>query len=53
MRGEDENDAFVIYDPAKWVHRYSDAAKIKPFPWKGSQGWTILTEEQKKQIQLF
>lgn len=33
-----------------WCHIYEDVKAIKPFPWKGSQGWTRVTEEHKSKI---
>lgn len=33
-----------------WCHIYEDVHAIEPFDWKGSQGWSTLTWEQKKKI---
>lgn len=33
-----------------WCHIYEDVKAIELFPWKGSQGWTRVTEEQKSKI---
>jgi hypothetical protein len=52
MTKEDESDCFVQYFPGLFCHVYKDVRPIKPFPWKGSQGWTRLTQEQIEKIEL-
>lgn len=47
-----QEKTFVLYHGNLYVHFYKDVQTIKPFPWKGSQGWRILTPEQKEQIIL-
>lgn len=39
MTPEDEDQCFVEYHADLYCHVYEDVRKIKPFPWKGCQGW--------------
>lgn len=50
MQPEDEDDCFVAYNPELWVWVFQNVKPIKPFRYKGSQGWTILTEDIVNQI---
>jgi hypothetical protein len=52
MKKKDEDKCFVRYNSNLWCHIYEDVRAINPFPWKGSQGWKILTEEQISKIEL-
>ncbi len=65
MKQEDESDTFVKYlEPwtesghkntiirRLYCHVYKDVHPIKPFIFKGKQGWSWLTEEQKALIEL-
>ena len=52
MVKEDEADTYVQYKEGLWCHVYENVQAIKPFPIKGAQGWRILTDEQKKLIEL-
>lgn len=52
MQKEDEDICFVQYFPDLWCHIYEDVKPIKPFPWKGTQGWTTLTDSQINKIEL-
>jgi len=45
MTKEDEDKAFVKYQPGLWCHFYDDVKPIKPFPWKGAQGWKKVPQE--------
>ena len=47
-----ENQTFVKHNGRLFTHHYADVTAIKPFPWRGTQGWRTLSEDQKKQIQL-
>jgi hypothetical protein len=40
MTPEDENACFVKYQPGLWCHIYKEVKPIKPFPFKGKQGWS-------------
>lgn len=40
----------VTVDKKLWCHVYEDVQKIKPMPWKGSQGWRIVDGPIKDQI---
>jgi hypothetical protein len=42
MQPEDEDKAFVLYSPDRFVHIYDPVIPIEPFPWKGKQGWTVV-----------
>lgn len=42
-----EDLTFVEWKPTLFMHYYKHVTPIEPFPWKGSQGWRTLTEEQK------
>lgn len=35
-----------------YCHLYEDVKPIKPFPWKGSQGWKKLDRETIDKIQI-
>lgn len=50
MKPEDEDACFVKYYEDLWCHVYNHVYSIRPFPWKGSQGWKEVSEEIKKQI---
>lgn len=52
MRRADADGAFVRCDNDLYVHKYIEVRPIKPFPYTGKQGWSILTDEQKKLIEL-
>lgn len=51
MRKEDEDKCFVEYYPGRYCHVYDDVKAIKPFPWKGSQGWRKVSQEIIDQIE--
>lgn len=42
-----EKKCFVQYDPKLWIWEFEDVTPIHPISFRGSQGWTILTPEQK------
>ncbi len=50
MQPSDEDICFVKYNPALWVWVFEDIREIEPIEFKGKQGWSILTDEQKKLI---
>lgn len=50
MRPEDEDKAFVLYHPDRFVHIYDQVRAIDPFPWKGKQGFAIVPEWVKENI---
>jgi hypothetical protein len=52
MQKEDEERCFVQYFPDLWCHVYENVRPIKPFPWKGRQGWTILDVNYTRKIEL-
>ncbi len=55
MTKEDEEKCFVEYATGPkplWCHIYTNVKAIKPFDWKGSQGWKEVPQEIKKQIQF-
>ena len=39
MRKEDEDLSFVQFYPDLFCHVYKNVQPIKPFDWKGTQGW--------------
>lgn len=43
-----EELCFVKYDDGLWVWEFDEMTPIEPIPFKGSQGWSILTLEQKE-----
>lgn len=45
-----EDVTFVEYNPALWIWEFEDMTPIEPIPFKGSQGWTILTPLEKSLI---
>jgi len=48
----DEKRCFVKYQQGLWCWYFEDVKEIEPFSWKGKQGWSILTEDQKAMIKL-
>jgi hypothetical protein len=52
MRKEDEDKCFVQFFPDLFCHVYTDVQAIKPFPWKGKQGWSEVSPEVKSKIIL-
>jgi hypothetical protein len=52
MQPSDEDACFVRYHPDLYCHIYTNIQPITPFPFKGKQGWTILTQSQINEIQL-
>lgn len=52
MTIHDENDCFVKYDPLLYCHIYRNVRRIKPIPWKGTQGWKKLVPEFINQIEF-
>lgn len=49
---EIENKTYVRFFSDLWVFEFKDVRPIKPIPWKGSQKWRNLTDDEKKQIVL-
>lgn len=52
MRPEDEDKCYVAFNPQLFCHVYESVTPIKPFPWKGCQGWKEVSQEVKDQIIL-
>ena len=52
MTPNDESATFVKYRPGLYCHVYADVTPIKPFDWKGSQGWRTVSEEIKSKIEF-
>lgn len=52
MKKSDENSCYVQYYPDLFCHIYKDVKPIHTFPWKGTQGWKQLTEEDIKKIKF-
>jgi len=52
MTESDEDKCFVKYNPDLYCHVYEDVRAIEPFDWKGSQGWSKVTEEYKQKIKI-
>ncbi len=52
MQPVDEDRCFVKYNDKLFCHIYTDVTHIMPFEWKGSQGWRILSTEQKQLIKI-
>lgn len=50
MELKDEDKCFVAHRSGLWCHIYEDVIPIEPFKWKGSQGWTTVSEEDKAKI---
>jgi len=46
MREDDQDKCFVsFFASGLYCHVYQNVKPIKPFPWKGTQGWKILDQE--------
>lgn len=43
---------FKMVERQLWCHVYSEVYPIRPFDWKGTQGWKKLTENDKLSIDL-
>lgn len=52
MRLCDEEKSFVKFRNDLYCHVYASVYQIKPFSWKGSQGFRELNQDQIKQIQI-
>lgn len=52
MRFSDESKCYVKYYPDLYCHVYEDVRAIKPFTWKGSQGWKKLSQDVINKIEL-
>lgn len=52
MQKDDEDKCFVEYHPDLFCHVYENVQAIKPFPWKGSQGWKEVPLLLKSKIQF-
>jgi hypothetical protein len=52
MKKEDENLAFVEYYPDLFCHVYENVKAIKPFEWKGCQGWKKVEQNIIDQIEF-
>lgn len=52
MTKEDENLAFVEFYPDLYCHIYKNVRPIKPIPWKGTQGWKTLSQEDISKIEF-
>ena len=52
MKPEDEDKCFVKYREDLFCHVYEDVNQIKPFIWKGKQGWTKVSPEIIQDIKL-
>jgi len=46
-----ENKTIIRYDPDRWIWELSDVTRIRPFPFKGAQGWQTLSDHQKQFIE--
>lgn|ERR1700723_1392561 len=45
-----ENLCYVEYNPKLWIWEFEDITSIEPILFKGKQGWTILSQDQKELI---
>lgn len=52
MKKEDEDKCFVEYQPDLYCHIYEDVKAIKPFEWKGTQGWKTLEQSVVDSIEI-
>lgn len=52
MTKADEDACFVAYDPEfqRYCWIFEDVREIKPFPWKGAQGWKKVPQKIINQI---
>jgi hypothetical protein len=48
----DEDSCFVKFYPDLYCHIYDNVVPIKPFNWKGSQGWKEVNFELKQKIEI-
>lgn len=47
-----EDETYVLWKSGLFIHIYSEVIPVVQIPWKGHQGWRILTPEQKQLIKL-
>lgn len=52
MHPADEDKCFVKYWSDLFCHVYDNVRPIKPFAWRGTQGWKEVNPEIKNQIQF-
>ncbi len=54
MTPSDEAKTFVKFkiEQVRYCWVFENVQPIEPFEWSGSQGWTILTDEQKDKIKV-
>lgn len=52
MKPEDAEKCFVRYREDLFCHVYEDVVKIKPIPWRGTQGWKEVKEDIKRTIEI-
>ena len=50
MKPTDEDKTFVAYREDLYCHIYKDVKPIKPFDWKGCQGWKKVDDNTRKKI---
>lgn len=50
MTPKDEDKTFVKYNEKLYCHIYEDVRPIKPFEWKGCQGWKKVDADIRKKI---
>lgn len=47
-----QKHTFVANHANLWLHVYEEVTPIKPFPWKGSQGWRTVPSDIRNKIEL-
>ena len=52
MTKDDEDACFVEFREGLYCHVYEEVQKIKPFEWRGSQRWKIVSDEVKQKIKI-
>lgn len=52
MTYNDQIKSYVEYHPSLFCHFYENVYPIKPFPWKGSQGWKKVSHDDIKRIEI-
>lgn len=52
MTPSDEDKCFVKYRQELWCWIFEDVQEIEPFPFKGKQGWSVLSDDMKSKIKI-
>jgi hypothetical protein len=52
MLESDAEKCFVLFNRGTYCYVFEQVQRIEPFDWKGTQGWKILSDEEKQLIRV-